>query len=136
MYGIEAWAAWQMTGWWQLNAGLTIQHETLGFKPGASTLFGIAQAGDDPHHQATLRSSMNLGRDVTFDADLRYVGALPNPKVADYGELNAKIDWKITDRVDLAISGLNLLHDKHLEYSSSTSDLIRRSFFIDTRWKF
>jgi len=136
VYGVEAWAAWQVTGWWQLNAGLTVQHEALGFKQGARTLAGIAQAGDDPHHQASLRSSMNLGQDLTVDADLRYVGVLPDPKVPDYAELNLRFGWKITDRIELAVSGLNLLHDKHLEYTDPPSDLVKRSFFIDTRWKF
>jgi iron complex outermembrane receptor protein len=140
IYGIEAWAAWQVTGWWQLNAGVTVQHESLGFKPETdptiNALFGVAQAGDDPHHWASLRSSMNLGRDVSFDADLRYVGALPNPPVPDYAELNLRLGWRVTDRLEVAVSGQNLLHDKHLEYTSLTSDLIKRSFFIDTRWKF
>jgi iron complex outermembrane receptor protein len=137
VYGVEAWAAWQATGWWRLNAGLNFQHESLRFNPGASTLAGVAQAGDDPHHQVSLRSSMNLGREVTFDADFRYVGALPDPYVPGYAELNLKFGWRITDSVELAISGLNLLHDKHIEYTEDApSDLIKRSFFIDTRWKF
>lgn len=136
IYGIEAWAAWQVTGWWQLNAGVTVQHEALHLKPGTDTYFGVAQAGDDPHHWASLRSSMNLGGNVTFDADFRYVGALPNPMVPDYPELNVRFGWHVTDRLELAVSGQNLLHDKHLEYTDTSSDLIKRSFLVDTRWKF
>jgi hypothetical protein len=40
----------------------------------------------------------------------------------------------VTDRIELSISGFNLLHDHHLEFEPG--DEIKRSFFVDTRWKF
>ena len=136
VYGIEAWGSYQAADWWRLSAGLTLQNRSLRFKPDASGLLGIAQAGDDPHHQASLRSSMNLSDSVTLDADLRYVGELPNPEVPAYVEMNTRLGWAVNDKLELSISGFNLLHAHHREFTLADSDNIPRSFFIDTRWKF
>lgn len=79
---------------------------------------------------------MNLGESVTFDADVRYVGVLPDPVVPDYVELNLRLGWRITDSLEVAVSGFNLLHPQHQEFTFPTSDEIPLSFFVDTRWKF
>jgi iron complex outermembrane recepter protein len=134
VHGVEIWAGFQATDWWRLNAGFNIQHVDLDFLPGASKLLGTSQAGDDPHHQASLRSSMNLLDDVTFDADFRYVGTLPDPRVAEYVELNSRLGWKISDTLSVALSGFNLLHGHHLEYPGG--DQIRRSVYLETRLRF
>ncbi len=134
VHGLEVWASYQATDWWLLNAGLNIQHEDLSFTPGASKLLDLSQAGNDPHHQASLRSSMNLLDDVNFDIDTRYVGALPNPKVPEYVEANARLGWRFSDTLTFALSGFNLLHGHHQEYPGA--DQIRRSVFLETRLRF
>jgi iron complex outermembrane receptor protein len=134
VHGVEIWSSLQATDWWQLSAGLTVQHLDLEFEPGASKILPLSQAGDDPHHQASLRSSMNLGDDVNFDADLRYVGALPDPRVPEYVELNARLGWKVSDTISLALSGYNLLHGQHLEYAGGAE--IRRGVYLETRLRF
>jgi iron complex outermembrane receptor protein len=135
VYGIEAWASYQAADWWRLSAGANIQTESLRFKPSASGILGLSQSGDDPHHQASLRSSMDLSDRVTFDADFRYVGQLPDPKVPAYVELNTRLGWAVNDRLELSLSGFNLLHPHHQEFPAP-DDEVKRSFFIDTRWKF
>ena len=134
VYGVESWATYQALDWWRLSAGFNLQHENFVFAPGALPLLGVAQEGDDPHHQASLRSSMDLMDNLTFDADLRDVGKLPNPAVPEYVELNARLAWHVTDRLDLSLSGFNLLHGHHVEYLPG--DEIRRNFFLETRWRF
>ncbi len=133
-HGVEIWGSWQAADWWRLSAGFTAQHLDLEFKPGAGGLLGLAQAGDDPHHWASLRSSIRLGRDLDLDTDLRYVGALPDPKVPEYTEMNARLAWRVTDRLELALAGFNLLHGQHQEYPGS--DLIRRSVMLQTQVSF
>ena len=134
IYGLESWANYQLTDWWRLAAGLTWQHDDLKFVPGASGFLGVAQDGNDPHHQASLRSSMNLADGLTFDADFREVGQLPNPHVPEFVELNARLGWQVNDRLDLSLSGFNLLHGHHVEYAPG--DAIRRNFFLETKWRF
>jgi iron complex outermembrane receptor protein len=134
VHGVEIWGSLQATDWWRLSAGLTVQHLDLSFEPGASKLLGTQQAGDDPHHKATLRSSMTIWDDVNLDADFRYVGALPDPKVPEYVELNARLAWRVSDTLSLALTGYNLLHGQHQEYPGA--DLIRRGAYLETRLRF
>ncbi len=135
-YGVEAWGDYQVASWWRLSAAFNILSEHLKFKPGASGILGVAQAGDDPGHQASLRSSMNLGHKVTLDADLRYVGALPNPAVPSYVELNGRIGWNVNDRVQLGLAGSNLLHDHHQEFPGPQANAVPRRVFADLRLRF
>ncbi|HEY2675469.1 MAG TPA: TonB-dependent receptor [Steroidobacteraceae bacterium] len=136
-YGVEGWANWQVTEWWRLSPGFTALHENLRFKAGASGILGIAQAADDPSSHADLNSSMNFGRRVSFDAAVRYVGALPDPALPHYFELNGRLAWRATDSVDLSINGLNLLHGRHYEFPSSQGgEAIGRNVMAEARWKF
>jgi iron complex outermembrane receptor protein len=134
VHGVEIWGSYQAASWWRLSAGLTVQHLDLEFAPGASGFLGLAQAGDDPHHYAQLRSTMALSDDVTFEADFREVGALPDPKVPGYAELNARLAWHLSPTLDLAVAGFNLLHGSHVEYAGG--DAIRRSVLVQTQWRF
>jgi iron complex outermembrane receptor protein len=135
-YGVEAWGSYTVNDWWRLGAGVSTLHQQLRFKPGASGLLGVSQAGDDPSHHGFIRSSMNFADRWTLDADLREMGALPDPKVPGYVELNARLGWRVNDRVQLSLSGFNLLHPWHQEYVFPDSDRIGRSVSLDLRVKF
>ena len=135
-YGFEAWADYQPLPWWRLSASFNELSEHFAFAPTASlTGIGVAQIGDDPTNSATLRSSMNISDDVTFDADLRYVGTLPKPRVPSYVELNASIGWNLSDSVRLSLSGFNLLHAKHQEFPAPDANAVPRSFAAGLQWR-
>jgi iron complex outermembrane recepter protein len=135
-YGVEAWGNYQATDWCVVTLAYTELHEALHFEPGASGLLGIQQAGDDPSHQAHVRTSMNLPANLTFDADLRYVGTLPNPEVRAYEELNARLGWRASRQWEVALAGANLLHARHEEFTVPPSDAITRSVMLDARYRF
>ena len=136
VHGLEVWASWQAADWWRMSAGFNWQHEDLEFTAGASKLLGLSQAGDDPNQQAQLRSTIRLSDALSFDANLRYVGELADPKVPDYVEMNARLGWKVSPVLELSLSGFNLLHAHHLEYVTGTQDLIGRSVFAESKWRF
>ena len=94
----------------------------------------MAQVGDDPERQATLKSSMDPGPAVTCDAELRYQSVLPNPRVPAYVELNSRLGWNVTDRLQVSLSGL--LHDHHQEFIAQASNAAPRSLFAELRWRF
>jgi iron complex outermembrane receptor protein len=133
-YGLEAWGEVQVQPWWRLSGGLSTLHEDLRFKPGATGIVGLRQDGLDPKFQGSLASSMDLGPRVILDGALRYVGALPNDVVPAYAELNARLGWNLTDRLQLSISGRNLLQARHVEYPGG--DAIRRTAFAELQWRF
>jgi iron complex outermembrane receptor protein len=136
-YGVEVWGNFQMTDWWRLSASFNKLNESFNFKPTATAPFiSTSQIGDDAKYNATLRSSMNLNSDVSLDADLRYVSALPDPYVPSYIELNANIGWKISEALRLSLSGFNLLHPRHMEFPSSEAYAVPRSLAVDLQWRF
>jgi iron complex outermembrane receptor protein len=136
VYGVEAWGSYGVTDWWRLSLGFDFQHQHIHFGPNGG-LGGLPFVANDPNHQASLRSSVDFGNGVTWDATLRYVGALHHPALPDYAELNMRVGWQITPTVEVSVAGSNLLHDRHAEFlEDGESDEIPRSFFIDTRWRF
>jgi iron complex outermembrane receptor protein len=135
-WGFEAWSDYRIAPWWRLTATFTLLRERLRFKPGASGLLGVAQAGDDPPQQASLRSSLALGHAVSLDTDLRWVDALPNPAVPSYAELDARLAWALSDRVQISVSGRNLLHEHHQEFPAPGASAVPRSVYADVRLRF
>jgi iron complex outermembrane receptor protein len=137
VYGIEVWGNYQVTDWWRLTGGFTALHEDLRFLPGSLSLLGLAFVADDPGHQASLQSLMTLGHGVSLFADLREVGSLPHPVVAGYVELDARIGWDVTKRLQLSLAGYNLLHANHLEFiEPGVSTEVPRSVFVQARIRF
>jgi iron complex outermembrane recepter protein len=137
-YGLEAWARASPLPWWTLSAGATLLKEDFHFKPGASATFlGKQQNGVDPRHWLTFRSSMNLGRAVTFDVDLRAVARLRDAAlgadVPAYAEVGGRLAWNVSDRIELVLSGANLLHAHHVEYPGG--DAISRKVLVGLQWR-
>jgi iron complex outermembrane receptor protein len=136
-YGIELWGNYQLTDWWRLSPGFSTVHKRLHFEPGASGILGLAQAGDDPHGHGSLTSSMDLGRNVTFDASLRYVAALPDPALPSYYEMGARIGWRACKSLELSVTGSNLLNARHYEFPAAAGgEQITRSVIAQGEWSF
>ncbi len=135
-WGVETWADHRISPGWRLSASFNAMFERFTFKPGASDFIGAQQVADDPRYQASLQSSWNLGREVTLDAFLRYVSALPNPAVPAYVELNTSLGWNVSRHIRLGLSGLNLLHARHQELPAPGADAVSRSVVADLRWRF
>ena len=133
-YAVEAWADWQVALNWRLSPNLTLLHENLRFSAGASGLLGLSQAGDDPHSQAGLKSSLDLPHRLTFDAYLRYVSSLPDPALKAYTELNVRLGWRLNDHLELALTGSNLLYAHHYEYPAPDGEQISRAGMLQARW--
>lgn len=137
-YGLEAWANASPLPWWTLSAGGTLLREDFHFQKGATgTAIDPNQNGVDPKHVFTLRSSMNLGRAVTFDFDFRSVGRLHDAAlgvdVPAYAELGGRLAWNVSDHLALTLSGANLLHDRHVEYSGG--DAVPRRVLAGVEWR-
>jgi iron complex outermembrane recepter protein len=96
----------------------------------------------DPRHQGTLRTSMNLP--AHLDAALRWVDALhtnigPVPgDVPPYVELDSRVGWHLSPRLELAVVGQNLLHAHHPEYNfpSPARVAIERSVHGKVAWRY
>lgn len=81
--------------------------------------------GASPQQQASLRSIWDVTRDVRFDATVRFVDALPAFDVDAYTQLDARLAWKPTDSLELAVVGRNLLRSDQREFGSENLFLAR-----------
>jgi iron complex outermembrane receptor protein len=133
-YGLDSWADIRLSDWWRLKPGYSLLLSDFHFKSGSIPLIGTSQVGNDPKHRASLRSSMDLGSQINFDTDLRFVSALPAPYSPSYVELGARLGWLFTERGELSVSGFNLLHNQHQELPLSDAKPIGRSVFVALKW--
>ena len=135
-YGVEAWGSYAVNDGWQLGAGFTVLRQQLHITPGSTTLLAPSQAGNDPVRQGFIRSMMNFSDRWTLYADLRGVSALPDPRSPGYVELDARLGWRVSGKLELSLSGFNLLHSWHQEYAFPYGDRIERSVSLDARLTF
>jgi iron complex outermembrane receptor protein len=135
---------YQVSASWSLHAGYTLLKEHLRVKPGRMDLDNALNETADPEHQFSLRSSVNLLRRAELDAALRWVDTLhtnngPTPgTVPSYFELDTRLAWHASDRLELSLVGQNLLHAHRAEYGfpDATRPEIQRSVYGKFAWRY
>lgn len=136
-YGVEMWGNYRVNDWWRLSAGYNYLKKDLELASDSSDTSSLDNAETDPRYQFSLRSSMNLPRNVELDLTLRSVGGLSSSEVPSYTELDARLGWMITKGVSLSVSGFNLLDREHPEFGSlPTRSEFRRSVYMEVSWQF
>jgi iron complex outermembrane receptor protein len=101
---------------WRTHVGYTYLNTDITRDEGSRDVGQGVSEANDPHHVLSLRTSVDLGRAIEIDAFVRRVGALPNPAVPAFTEVNARIGWRPTTRVDIALIGQDLVHARHPEF--------------------
>jgi iron complex outermembrane receptor protein len=106
-WGGELAADWQAFDSWRLALAysyITVS-EQGGFRP--------------PANQISLRSQLELAKNIELDLWGRYVGAsqdyLKN-RLSDYLNLDARIGWRPIKPLELSLVGRNLLHQRQQEF--------------------
>ena len=135
--GVEAWAQWQATRDWRLFAGYLGLEERLrymaGLSPGTTSFPGL---GNDPSHQWTFRSSLDIGARGEFDLMLRRVGALPSPVVPAYTAVDARLAFQASPALRLALVGRNLLDPHHVEFgAAANASRFDRGWLVQATWQ-
>ena len=115
-WGVEGEATYQPLRWWRLNPGYTFLRLDLDAKPGSTDTTATYQEGDSPRHQAFLRSSFTLPRNLALDLSARYVGELPNQRVPAYATADVRLGWQSNSNIELAVVGQNLFDPRHPEF--------------------
>jgi iron complex outermembrane receptor protein len=131
-YGAEVAADAALTNWWRLNAAYS--YLVIDLHPDASSTdrtTGPSTEGASPHHQVVLRSLMNLGR-FQVDGVVRYVDSLPAQGIGSYVDADLRVARRITDAVELAVVGQNLVEGHHREFAGGTE--VQRGVYGQVRW--
>ena len=122
--GVELAASVQPASWWRVRVSYTRLDVDITRDANSRDVSGGANETNDPSNLFTLRAAADLTRNVEADAWLRRVGSLPNPRVPAYAELNARLGWRPTSTLELALVGQDLLHDRHPELGPPTPSRI------------
>ena len=133
IYGFEVAADWQPLEWWKLKGAYTW------FKADREKdIKGLL--GSSPRNQVSLRSTMDMGKQVEWDLWFRYVDELPELDVDDYVTMDARLAWLPAPDWELSIVGQNLIESSHLEndpFSWPTVPTeIERSVYLKATWHF
>jgi iron complex outermembrane receptor protein len=100
------------------------------------------ESDENPRHQFTLHSSVELWRRIDLDLSGRYVHKLPagSLNVPSYFELDARFGWKPTEALELSIVGRNLIKRRHPEFTTDwlffAATQVQRSLTGSVTWMF
>ncbi len=119
-HGFDLVADWRPGEDWRLQAWYSVMQMDLEADALTTDPDALALAGRYPQQQAGLRLSMDLRPDLELDLYARYVDQLPDFEVDAYTELDARLAWRVSPHLTLALVGRNLLNPSHLEYGSET----------------
>src|SRR6185369_6334227 len=92
--GAELSADFQAAGWWKLRGGYTYLEKDVWQKPGQADLEIPYGKWDDPAHQFSLQSMLDLPAGFEVNLAGYYVSSLPDPHVQPRLNYTAGIVWR------------------------------------------
>jgi iron complex outermembrane recepter protein len=116
VHGIETGVNLQPFAAWRTHFSHTWLDSTVERGPRSRDVSGGVNEANDPRHQFSLRSSVDLPRRVQVDAMLRSVSELPHPVVPSFTELALRVGWLAAPSVEVWFAGQDLLDDHHPEF--------------------
>lgn len=139
-YGLEFVADYQPYDGWRIQGAYSFLHMDLEVAPDSSDTFSESAERESPTHQWTVRSSFDLSDNCEFDLWLRYVDDIPAFAIDRYLTLDARLGWRASKNLDLALVGRNLLDPRHGEYLQLASfnelhEVVREAYLM-AEWRF
>ena len=142
-YGLELAAVWQAADWWQWD----MAYSYLWIDIDTCSEAQKGQTNDGPQHQVSLRSAVNLSKDLDLDLWLRYVDdvkALNSRKglrteIDSYFTFDLRLAWRPYDKMEIALVGQNLLDDEYPEFVQESFTMpteVERGVYGKVTWRF
>ncbi|MCB0337067.1 MAG: TonB-dependent receptor, partial [Bdellovibrionales bacterium] len=115
-YGGEISVNYQATPRWRMQANYSLLLMDIEGVPGFTVSNGEDyEDRDNPQHQVSFRSLLELPWDLELDALWRYQDSIENTGTDAYTELDLRLGWNISDQLTVALMGTNLLDADHNE---------------------
>ncbi|THI91965.1 MAG: TonB-dependent receptor [Nitrospira sp. CG24A] len=134
-YGGELAGEWRMLSWWRLRPAFSYLHIRRSAPEGIEF-----ESGEDPAHQASLRSLMNLTDTIEVDTTFRFVDRLPGIGVSNYQNVDIRLGWRPSSGLEISLVGHNLLENRHAEFKpefiTTAASQIQRGVFGKVTWRF
>lgn len=137
--GVEVMAEWRPAEWWKLQPSYTYLYMHLFTDRTTDVSAGDAK-GQNPAHQASIRSLMSLPHNTELDVWGRYVDRLSAINIPSYFTLDVRLGWKPTKQLELSLVGQNLLDSHRPEFQekiiSYVPTEIQRGVYGKATWRF
>jgi iron complex outermembrane receptor protein len=118
-YGAEVAATCRIREWWNLHMAYTFSRLELHPVHGSRTVVFELYETRNPRHQCSIRSLMNVTKNLELDLWGRYVDAFPKHSFPSYFALDARLGWKPNKNLEFSIGVQNALDNRHLEFEYS-----------------
>jgi iron complex outermembrane receptor protein len=140
-HGIELFANWKVTNFWTLNPGYSFFSMHLHPFAGSQDFTDASDnEGGTPDHQAQLRSSVRLPRNLRWNTSIYFVNRLPAVSIPSYTRVDTGLIWSVGERVSVSVFGQNLLKVLHPEYAGPSAtvqtDMMKRAAYAKITWSF
>jgi iron complex outermembrane recepter protein len=134
-YGGELSGEWRTLPWWRIRPTFSYLHIRRTAPEGIET-----ESGEDPTYQFSIRSLMNLTDTIEFDTTFRFVDRLVGLDVDSYTNLDVRLGWRPTSKLEFSMVGHNLIESRHTEFKpefiQSAVSQIQRGMFGKVTWRF
>jgi iron complex outermembrane receptor protein len=131
--GVEAWASVDLRPDMRLSAGWMGLDERLHAAPDAGAR-SVANLGDDPRRQWSLRLTSRLSGSVECDVSVRHVSSLPDPAVAAYTAADVRLAWQASPDLQVSLLGQELGR-RHVEFDPASSSRFGPTAFLKLDWR-
>ena len=139
-YGIELGADWQVWDTWRLRTAYGYFHMDLEVAKDSFDTATETFAEENPRHQLSVRSYLDLPGPLELDVTGRYVDDLPTLAIDRYLTLDIHLGWHPGDRLELSLVGRNLLNSPHREFVSPSSGIlpaeVQAGIYSTLSWRF
>ena len=135
VYGFEVFGEWRMLRQLRFMPSYSYLRSNIEIPLGHE-----AESGEDPTHQFSLRSQLEITHNIELDAFFRYIDSLPGLEIDSYKALDLRLGWRPVSNVELSLVGRNLLQSHHQEFEAelirTVPVQIQRSVFGKVTWRF
>lgn len=138
-YGVELALEWQLLDGWRVNLAYTFLQLDFDLDRDSQSTTSGNERGTSPHHQVSLRSSLDLPWKFELDTWLRYVDTLPTLDIDRYVTLDIRLAWHPLESIEVALVGQNLIERRHGEFRQEIFPFeteIERGVYGTIRWRF
>lgn len=93
----------------------------------------VNEEGSAPRNQFQIHSNLDLPRRLEFNTAPYSVGRLDVRGGPGYSRLDARLGWRLSESIELSVSGENLLDTHHLEFAAAAQSVestkVKRSVY-------
>lgn len=116
VYGVEISADWQAARRWRLSAAYSFLEMGLRLDGNSQDTTSVVQEDRSPHHQAHLRSHVDLPHQLELDTEFYYVDRLSGTDIPSYVRVDVRLGWRPRDDLEVSVSWQDILDERHPEY--------------------